>query len=260
MSQRMHFGTSVFMLALGVCFLVLARGVSAQEVLYAPAPPASAEVMTASDSVSPNLVPITTDETTAMNSPKAETVSLADILSLDWLLTARATTAAEQASAASYGDTAATPVVTNEVTTNPADVAPQHASANSTAPSLVVGKWIDVNISKQTITAYIGSQPIKTVLVSTGIARHPTVVGRFAVYAKLPSQTMTGGSRAQGDYYNLPGVPNIMYFYSGFAIHGTYWHRNFGHPMSHGCVNLTLADAAWFYAWTPMGTPVVTHY
>lgn len=121
------------------------------------------------------------------------------------------------------------------------------------------GKWIDINISRQTITAYLGSTPIKTVLVSTGTFIHPTVIGRYRVYAKIPSQTMTGGSRARGDYYRLPGVPNIMYFYRGYGIHGTYWHHNFGHRMSHGCVNLTLSDARWFYNWTPMGTLVVTH-
>jgi lipoprotein-anchoring transpeptidase ErfK/SrfK len=122
------------------------------------------------------------------------------------------------------------------------------------------GKWIDVNIARQTVTAYVGTKPIKTVLTSTGTRLHPTVTGTYRVYAKIPSQTMTGGSRAAGDYYRLPGVPNIMYFYQGYALHGTYWHRNFGHPMSHGCVNLTLADAAWFYAWTPMRTIVRTHH
>ena len=121
-------------------------------------------------------------------------------------------------------------------------------------------KWIDINLSRQTISAYIGSTLIKRVLVSTGTSRHPTVVGRFRIYAKVHSQTMTGGSRAAGDYYRLPGVPHVMYFYQGYAIHGTYWHHNFGHRMSHGCVNLSLANADWFYSWTPYSTLVVTHY
>ena len=71
---------------------------------------------------------------------------------------------------------------------------------------------------------------------------------------------MRGGSRAAHDYYSLPGVPNIMYFFRGYSLHGTYWHRNFGHVMSHGCAKLTLADAAWFYAWASVGTIVRTHY
>jgi lipoprotein-anchoring transpeptidase ErfK/SrfK len=51
-----------------------------------------------------------------------------------------------------------------------------------------------------------------------------------------------------------------MYFYRGYAIHGTYWHNNFGRPMSHGCVNMRTGDAAWVYNWAPIGTPVVTHW
>ncbi len=128
------------------------------------------------------------------------------------------------------------------------------------SPTYAVGKWIDVNLSRQRITAYLGGRAIRSVLVSTGTSRHPTVVGRFAVYRKVHSQTMSGGSRAAGDYYRLPGVPHVMYFYSAYAIHGTYWHHNFGRRMSHGCVNLTLRDADWFYSWAPLRTPVVSHY
>ncbi len=121
------------------------------------------------------------------------------------------------------------------------------------------GKWIDVNISTQTFTAYEGTRAVRSALVSTGVASHPTPLGRFATYVKLKSQTMYGGSKAAGDYYYLPDVPNVMYFYRDYALHGTYWHKNFGRPMSHGCVNLTLADAAWLFDWAPLGTPVVTH-
>jgi hypothetical protein len=128
------------------------------------------------------------------------------------------------------------------------------------SPAVRGAKWIDINLSRQTISAYIGSTLIKRVLVSTGTWRHPTVVGRFRIYAKVHSQTMSGGSRAAGDYYRLPGVPHVMYFYQGYAIHGTYWHHNFGRRMSHGCVNLSLANADWFYGWTPYSTLVVTHY
>lgn len=127
-------------------------------------------------------------------------------------------------------------------------------------PEFATGKWIDINLSQQRIRAYYGNRVVRSVLVSTGTWRHPTVVGRFRVYRKVHSQTMSGGSRAAGDYYRLPGVPHVMYFYSGYAIHGTYWHHNFGHRMSHGCVNLTLGDADWFYSWTPMRTLVSIHY
>ena len=69
---------------------------------------------------------------------------------------------------------------------------------------------------------------------------------------------MSGGYASE--YYYLPGVPWVMYFFQGYAIHGTYWHHNFGKPMSHGCVNLTIEDAKWFYNWAEIGTTVVTHY
>lgn len=137
--------------------------------------------------------------------------------------------------------------------------APAHPPAPNRVPSAPTGgKWIDINISTQTISAFEGNTPLKSVLVSTGIARYPTPVGRFAIYRKIPSQTMSGGRFS--DYYYLPNVPSVMYFYDGYAIHGTYWHRNFGRPMSHGCVNLTIEDAKWFYDWAEIGTPVITHY
>ncbi len=120
-------------------------------------------------------------------------------------------------------------------------------------------KWIDINVTTQTVTAYEGSTPIKSVVVSTGVTRTPTVLGTYKIYRKIPSQTMSGGSQAAGDYYFLPNVTDVMYFYQGYAFHGTYWHNNFGRPMSHGCVNMTLADAEWFYQWASVGTMVVSH-
>ncbi len=110
-------------------------------------------------------------------------------------------------------------------------------------------KWIDVNLSTQTMTAMEGTVAVKTTLVSTGTYRHPTVTGVFRIYVKLRAAPMTGGSRRAGDYYYLPAVPNIMYFYSGYGIHGAYWHHNFGHTMSHGCINENLVDAKWFFDW-----------
>lgn len=122
----------------------------------------------------------------------------------------------------------------------------------------VSGKWIDISISKQTITAYEGSTAVKSVLVSTGVARHPTPVGEYKIYSKYSAYTMSGGTRGV-DYYYLPNVPWTMFFVGGYAIHGTYWHHNFGHRMSHGCVNLSIEDAKWFYNWAAIGTTVVTH-
>jgi LysM repeat protein len=116
------------------------------------------------------------------------------------------------------------------------------------------GKWIDVDLSSQSVRAYQGNTAVRSMIVSTGISIYPTPTGTFRVYAKYPSVTMSGPG------YYLPGVPHTMYFYAGYALHGTYWHSNFGHPMSHGCINLTKADAAWLYSWTPVGTRVVIHW
>ena len=59
-----------------------------------------------------------------------------------------------------------------------------------------------------------------------------------------------GGSKALGTFYDLPNVPNNLFFYQGYALHGAYWHNNFGHPMSHGCVNIKPDDAGKIYYWT----------
>jgi len=126
------------------------------------------------------------------------------------------------------------------------------------APDSGAEKWIDVNLSNQTITAYEGQTPVMQAVVSTGTWRTPTVVGTFKIQSKYPLTRMFGGSGA--DYYDLWNVPHVMYFYKGYGFHGTYWHNNFGTPMSHGCVNLSLTDAAWLYEWASVGTKVVSHY
>ncbi len=121
-------------------------------------------------------------------------------------------------------------------------------------PAPTAGRWIDVNLRTQRLTAYQGNTPVFSALISGGLPRTPTVVGRFAIYSKLTS------TRMRGPGYDLPGVPYTMYFYRGYAIHGTYWHNNFGQPMSHGCVNMRTQDAAWLFNWASIGTPVVTHW
>lgn len=135
---------------------------------------------------------------------------------------------------------------------------PTKAPAKPVAPAPAPGyKWIDVDLSSQTLVAYQGNTAVFSTRISSGVAKHPTVLGTFYVYSKVKSQRMTGG--VGREHYDLPNVPNIMYFYQGYAIHGTYWHNNFGHPMSHGCVNASQSAAAWLYNWTPMGTKVVVH-
>lgn len=123
------------------------------------------------------------------------------------------------------------------------------------SPETVAARWILVDLSDQTVTAYQGVQPVFSTKASTGLPRTPTVQGEFNIYVKYESTRMVGGYGR--DYYNLPNVPHTMYFYEGYALHGAYWHNNFGYPMSHGCVNLSLPDAKQFYDWATVGTRVV---
>lgn len=119
-------------------------------------------------------------------------------------------------------------------------------------------RWVDVNLSTQRLTAYQGDQAVYSTFVSSGTWDHPTVTGQFQVYLRYESQTMNG-YRLGYDYY-LPNVPYVMYFYRDYALHGTYWHNNFGTPMSHGCVNMTTPDAQWLFQWSGYGTPVSVHF
>jgi lipoprotein-anchoring transpeptidase ErfK/SrfK len=140
-------------------------------------------------------------------------------------------------------------------TPTPAYVAPT-AAPNSPPPAIAGSgqRWIDVNLSQQRLYAYEGDTLIRSFVVSTGTWRTPTVTGKFKIWIKLRSAPMSGPG------YYLPDVPYIMYFYKGYGIHGTYWHNNFGTPMSHGCVNMTIADAEWVYNFTSVGTVVNVHH
>lgn len=119
-------------------------------------------------------------------------------------------------------------------------------------------KWIDVNLTTQTLTAYEGDLPVLETLISSGLAQHATVTGQFRVWLRFETQTMDG-SRLGYDYY-LENVPYVMYFFEDYALHGTFWHNNFGQPMSHGCVNMETGDAGWLFNWSEMGTVVNVHY
>lgn len=120
---------------------------------------------------------------------------------------------------------------------------------------------IEVDLSNQKVYAFEGLVKVYEFTVSTGKwARTPT--GEFTIWSKVRSQKMSGGSRALHTYYYLPNVPYVMFFYNdeipkarGFSFHGTYWHDNFGTPMSHGCVNMRTSDAQLLYNWAD---PLVT--
>ena len=127
-------------------------------------------------------------------------------------------------------------------------------------PSSGESRSIVVNLSKQWMYAYEGDAIVFDAPVSTGRDGMETPTGTYAIYTKLPKQTMDGVTN--GEYWIVPNVPNVMYFNGGVALHGTYWHNRFGTGarLSHGCVNLPLKAAAWLYGWASVGTPVRVTY
>ncbi|MBC7875713.1 MAG: L,D-transpeptidase [Anaerolineales bacterium] len=134
---------------------------------------------------------------------------------------------------------------------------PEYAAATAApkppAQTTGGGRWIEVNLSEQRVYAYEGDTLINSFVVSTGTWQTPTVTGNFKIWIKVRSQAMSGPG------YYLPDVPYVMYFYKDYGLHGAYWHNNFGTPMSHGCVNLTISDAEWLYNFASVGTVVNVH-
>ncbi len=127
----------------------------------------------------------------------------------------------------------------------------QKPTSNFKGPN--AAKWIEVDLSQQRLYAHENGQVVFTTRISSGIAGHRTPIGRFRIWAKVRRQTMSGPG------YNLPNVQWVMYFAGENAIHGTYWHHNFGRPMSHGCINATNNAAKWLYNWAPPHTIVIVH-
>lgn len=120
-------------------------------------------------------------------------------------------------------------------------------------------KWIEVDLSEQRTTAYERVTPVRNFVIASGVRGHDTVTGEFAIWLKVRKQTMQGGSKADGSYYNIPNVEWVSYFYQDYALHGAWWREKFGSPASHGCVNMTNADAQWVFEWAPVGTKVIVH-
>ncbi len=118
-------------------------------------------------------------------------------------------------------------------------------------PEGVKGHWIAVDLYDQVVTAYDGDKMIFATLVSTGIAvpGKGTNRGLFRIWGRFRADNMSGDMGGP-DAYNLPQVPYVMYFDGSISLHGTYWHDGFGYRHSHGCVNLSIADAHWLYDWT----------
>jgi len=134
-------------------------------------------------------------------------------------------------------------------------------------PSFATGtrKWLDISIRQQTLVAYVGRHPVYATLVSTGRGGmgdpekvFATVRGTFMIHSKHVAATMDG-AEDKSDSYNLLDVPFVQYFHKGYALHGTYWHNDFGKVRSHGCVNLAPIDSAWLFEWTDPVVPQGWH-
>lgn len=136
---------------------------------------------------------------------------------------------------------------------------PRYLAQEKNAPQVLgesnVAKRIEIDLSQQKLYAYEGDNKIFEFFVSSG-KWNKTPKGVFKIWIKLRYALMTGGSKALGTYYYLPNVPYTMYFYNqeypktdGYGIHAAYWHNNFGHPMSHGCINMKEEDVTQLYYW-----------
>jgi len=124
-------------------------------------------------------------------------------------------------------------------------------------------KWIDVSIKAQALVAYEGDKPIFATLVSTGKdgtnvkGQFATVQGSFRVREKHVAATMDGDTA--GELYSIDDVPYIQYFHSSYALHGAFWHSDYGRVRSHGCVNLSPSDAKRLFMWTEPKLPEGWH-
>ena len=121
------------------------------------------------------------------------------------------------------------------------------------AAAVRTGKWIEIRLATQRLIAWQNGKVVMSSAISSGVRAHPTLRGTFHIYVKYRS------TRMRGPGYNLPNVPYTMYYSGSYGIHGAYWHNNFGHPMSHGCINLPVSFSRRLFSWASVGTLVVIH-
>jgi len=115
-------------------------------------------------------------------------------------------------------------------------------------------RWIDVNLEQQTLAVYESGELAFATVISSGVEGNWTRPGTFEIKTKLETELMRGSFAAdRSDYYYLENVPWTMYFDESRALHGTYWHDDFGRPQSKGCVNLSPGDAHWIFKWAEEG-------
>lgn len=115
-------------------------------------------------------------------------------------------------------------------------------------PAAVISqRWVGVDLAQQVLIAYDGTRPVFATLISSGFPALPTQPGVFTVYHRQPAQTMGWGTPGEPFAYTVEDVPYVLFFNGDQALHGAYWHDEFGTARSHGCVNLSPSDARWVY-------------
>jgi hypothetical protein len=130
---------------------------------------------------------------------------------------------------------------------------------NTTSPAGVTnGRWIDVDLSEETLAVYDQGQMVYATIIATGEKPLYTRPGLFPIYKRLELELMEG-EIGTNNFYHLENVPWTMYFDKGRALHGAYWRATMGYPQSHGCVNLYPGDAHWLYNWAKVGDSVYVH-
>ncbi|SRR5579883_769702 len=112
-------------------------------------------------------------------------------------------------------------------------------------------RWIEINLTTQRLIAWEGGKPVHAVIISSGKQSTPTQIGVFKIQSKHRF------ARMQGKNYDISDVPYVMYYEGGYAIHGAFWLRKFGIPISHGCINVAPDHAKWLFQWASLGTPVI---
>jgi lipoprotein-anchoring transpeptidase ErfK/SrfK len=111
-------------------------------------------------------------------------------------------------------------------------------------------KWLKINIGQQTLTCFEDQRPVFITRVASGLWDTATPIGQFRILYKRHAQRMVG------DDYDLAGVAFPSYFtHSGVAIHGTYWHNDYGRRHSHGCLNVPSRAARWIFRWVDPPVP-----
>jgi lipoprotein-anchoring transpeptidase ErfK/SrfK len=241
-------GAGIFFLGLIPLFALIVNYSALTSILHGLAVPAPRETLWApADIAKPELTPIDDGEVAV---PLAETPAAAP--------TATAVPT-DQPGNEPAGEPTVIPAATETPGEMVMELVPDTPTSEYVAPTpgISVGngeRWIDVDLTNQMVYAYEGDVVVNSFLVSTGTWLTPTVTGKHKIYVKVRMQDMRGPG------YHLRDVPYVMFFKGDYGLHGTYWHNNFGTPMSRGCVNLTIDDAAWLFNWASVGTIVNVHY